>query len=197
MPYSVDPSTDNCYEGTACLINKLGIHDEKLLAKVEAEITFAKASMLESAPVSDKFDMDHYLSIHRFLFEDLYDWAGTLRTVDISKKQTNFCNAENLPELMNACFAELKRNNLYVGLSRKEYIDRIVDFYCTTNMLHPFREGNGRTQRIFIAQLIRHNGYSFTFQRIDKDELIIATIMSASGVTDYLRDLFDKSICEG
>lgn len=56
----------------------------------------------------------------------------------------------------------------------------IVDFYCVTNMLHPFREGNGRTQRIFISQLIRYAGYDIDFSAIDPDELMIATIQSAN-----------------
>jgi cell filamentation protein len=61
-------------------------------------------------------------------------------------------------------------------------------------MLHPFREGNGRTQRIFIAQLIRYNGYDFDFSDIDPDDLMIATIQSANGVTDFLKQLFDENI---
>ena len=79
-------------------------------------------------------------------------------------------------------------------LDKIEFVDEIVDFYCTTNMLHPFREGNGRTQRLFISQLIRHNGYDFNFSDIDTDELMIATIHSANGVTDFLRDIFLKNI---
>ncbi|MGN0536036.1 MAG: Fic family protein, partial [Eubacterium sp.] len=53
-------------------------------------------------------------------------------------------------------------------------------------MIHPFREGNGRTQRVFLTQLINYNGYTIDFSEIDTDELMIATIQSANGVTDYL-----------
>lgn len=163
MGYSIDPISANCYEGTTCLINKLNIRDEDLLANAEAKITVAKMALLEETPISDKFDFDHYKAIHKFLFEDLYDWAGQIRTVDISKKGTVFCKAEKIEELANNCFNRLISNKCFVGLPFDEYVDEIVDFYCVTNMLHPFREGNGRTQRAFISQLVKLNGYIIDF----------------------------------
>lgn len=69
-----------------------------------------------------------------------------------------------------------------------------MDLYCKTNILHPFREGNGRTQRVFLAQVIRNSGRDINFATIDTDELMIATIRSANGVRDYLKDLFGRSI---
>ena len=157
MSYSIDALTDNCYEGTTCLINKFDIRDEKQLAKVEGDITFAKATLLENDPISDEFNFEHYKAIHRFLFEDIYDWAGQLRTVNISKKGTYFCPADKLEDKADKCFKRLRENELFSDLERSQFVNEIVDFYCATNMLHPFREGNGRTQRIFISQLIRRN----------------------------------------
>ena len=194
MSYSIDAITDGCYENTTCLINKFDIRDEDKLKKVEADITFAKATILESNPISDKFDLEHYKAIHRFLFEDIYDWAGSFRTVDMAKKGTSFCSADQLDDVAKNCFGRLAENNLFSDLDRDECNDAIVDFYCVTNMLHPFREGNGRTQRIFISQLIHHNGYDFDFSDIDSDDLMIATIQAANGVTDFLKQLFDENI---
>lgn len=194
MSYSIDAITDGCYENTTCLINKFDIRDEEKLKKVEADITFAKATILESNPISDKFDLEHYKAIHRFLFEDIYVWAGSFRTVDMAKKGTSFCSADQLDDVAKNCFGRLAENNLFSDLDRDEFIDAIVDFYCVTNMLHPFREGNGRTQRIFISQLIHHNGYDFDFSDIDSDDLMIATIQAANGVTDFLKQLFDENI---
>ncbi|MEE1318745.1 MAG: Fic family protein [Ruminococcus sp.] len=76
----------------------------------------------------------------------------------------------------------------------ENFIENIVDLYCTLNIIHPFREGNGRTQRIFISQLIRYNGYDINFSDIDSDYLMIATIQSAQGFTDNLSDIFRKHI---
>lgn len=196
MGYSIDPISAGCYEGTSCLINKFDIHDDKQLSKIEAEITLAKISILENSPISEEFDLEHYKSIHRFIFEDLYDWAGEFRQVDISKKGTSFCSVEQLETIAKNCFDRLKNNNFFLDLDREEFIDAIVDFYHITNMLHPFREGNGRVQRVFIEQLIHHNGYDFSFSDIDSDDLMIATINSANGVTDYLKELFSENISE-
>ena len=65
------------------------------------------------------------------------------------------------------------------------------------NMLHPFREGNGRTQRLFFTLLIRRAGYEIDFERCDMDELMIATIYAAQGVMDYLRGFFEREIQQG
>lgn len=194
MSYSIDSSTSNCYEGTTCLINKLGITDENKLKEFEGAVTFAKASELELNPISDTFDVEHYKLIHKYLFEDIYDWAGEYRTVNISKKGTKFASADQISDLMNACFIRLKDNDYFQNKSFDEFIDNIVDFYCVTNMIHPFREGNGRTQRLFISQLIRFNNYDIDFSSIDKDELMIATIHAANGIVDYLKDIFYNNI---
>ena len=90
MRYSIDSLTADCYEGTTCLINKLDIKNEEQLSQVEANITFAKASELERSPIDGNFDFEHYKAIHHFLFCDIYDWDGKIRTVDISKKDTQF-----------------------------------------------------------------------------------------------------------
>lgn len=194
MGYSIEAGTEGCYEGTTCLINKFDIREEKKLSNIEAAITFAKASELEKTPINGKFDLEHYLAIHRFLFEDIYDWAGELRTVEISKKGTTFANTAELESLCNNCFERLKQMNYFQNFEFPEFIENIVDLYCVTNKIHPFREGNGRTQRIFISQLIRYNGYDIDFSKIDTDELMIATIHSASGIRDYLTEIFSKHI---
>ena len=194
MGYSIDPISANCYEGTTCLINKFGVQNEEQLANLEATITHAKTTLLESHPAKLPLDFDYYKSIHRFLFEDLYDWAGELRTVDLSKKGTAFCPADQLESLCNACFDRLKRMNYLKGLAKGQFIEELVDLYCTTNLLHPFREGNGRVQRIFISKLIEYNGYQFNFSNIDPDDLMTATIQAANGVTDQLHALFQNEL---
>lgn len=190
MGYELDAVSADCYEGTFCLINKLGITDDDKLAGVEAAITFAKTSELEKNPIEGDFDLSHYLSIHRFLFEDIYEWAGELRTVDISKKGTDFAKAEEVKKLSENCFQRLKALNYFQNMEFEEFIENIVDLYCVTNMIHPFREGNGRVQRIFISQLVRFNGYDIDFSAINPDDLMIATIQSALGVRDNLFNVF-------
>ena len=189
MSYSIDSITDNCYEGTTCLINKLNIRDEKQLNVIEADITFAKISFLQQNPINGNFDFEHYKAIHKFIFEDLYEWAGITRTVNISKKGTSFVKAENIEEIAETCFDRLKKLNYFRGTDLDGFIDNITDFYCVTNNLHPFREGNGRTQRVFLSQLVLNAGYEMDFSSIDTDVLMLATINAANGVDIYLKEV--------
>ena len=193
MAYSLNPSSDNCYEGTTCLVNKLGIRDEKKLSEIEAGITFAKAVMLEETPINGDFDFEHLKKIHKFLLCDLYEWAGQARTVDISKKRTKFLDAASIESIATKCFSKVK-DGYFENLSFDEFVKRIAEFYNDVNYIHPFREGNGRTQRIYFAQLIRHYGYDINFADVDTDELMIATIQASSGVMDFLVEFFEDSI---
>ena len=193
MAYSIDSTTDGCYPGTTCLINKLGIRDEVALAETEAAVVFGKASLLDQQPIVGGFDFDHYKRIHQFLFCDLYDWAGQIRTINISKKGTAFVSAAEIEPCADACF---KRLAAFSGerLSQRELAEEIADFYHTVNMLHPFREGNGRAQRVFFMQWIRSLGYDLDWSCIDPDAFMVATIYAAQGVMDQLVDFFEQTI---
>ena len=194
MSYSIDAITDNCYEGTSCLINLFNIRDEKQLGIVESHISLAKISMLQKNPLPGKFDFEHYKAIHKFIFEDLYEWAGTPRSVNISKKGTFFAKADEIETLAEACFNRLKNQNFFKGLDMESFVENIADFYCTTNNLHPFREGNGRTQRVFLSQLSINAGYEMNFANTDTDKLMIATIQAANGVDIYLKEAIREII---
>ena len=104
--------------------------------------------------------------------------------------------ADEIETIAEVCFGRLSDENLFLNLCRTKYIEQITDFYCVTNTLHPFREGNGRTQRIFISQLVRHAGYNIDFYNVDIDELMIATIQAANGIMDNLIKIFDRLITD-
>ena len=106
--YAVDSLQDGCYPGTAVLINTLNSRTQADLDAVEGTIIPAKAALWEEKPLAESFDFAHYCAIHRFLFEDLYEWAGKPRTVDISKKGTQFCPAAQIESTAKAIFARLK-----------------------------------------------------------------------------------------
>lgn len=196
MGYSIDPISANCYPGTTILINKFDIQDEEKLNEIESVLSSARYAEWLNAPQSTAFDFEHYKAIHRFLFSDLYDWAGEVRTVNISKKGTQFTPAENIEHQAELIFKRLKEFNYFKGLPHGEFVEEIVDFYCITNALHPFREGNGRTQRAFLTQFIRNAGYDISFADMDTELLMIATIQSAQGVTDLLKQIFHENIRE-
>ena len=136
--YAVDSLQDGCYPGTAVLINTLSIRNQADLDAVEGTIVPAKAALWEEKPLAESFDFEHYCAIHRFLFEDLYEWAGKPRTVDIAKKGTQFCPAAQIESTSSAIFSRLEKQRFLVGLDRAHFISAIVDFYERTNELHGF-----------------------------------------------------------
>lgn len=194
MGYSIDSITENCYPGTTVLINHFDVRDEEKLNEIESVISSARYAEWLNKPQSTAFDFDHYKAIHRFLFSDLYEWAGEVRTVNISKKGTQFTPAEYIEKQAELIFERLRTCSYFKGLPHDAFVEEIVDFYCVTNALHPFREGNGRTQRVFLTQLIRGAGYEISFADMDTDLLMIATIRAAQGVTDLLKQIFTESI---
>ncbi len=112
----------------------------------------------------------------------------------MSKKVTHFCRADEIAERAELIFSRLKYENYFQGLAHDAFVDEIVDLYCATNDLHPFREGNGRTQRAFLTQLIRNANYDISWKNVDTDFLMIATIQAAGGVTDFLQNFFAEAI---
>lgn len=127
------------------------------------------------------------------LFCDLYDWAGQVREINLSKKGTIFVPANEVGSCAETCFKRMQEF-CSDGLSHRELAENVADFYHTVNMLHPFREGNGRTQRAFFSQWIQHLGYHLELTAVDPDEFIFATIYAAQGVMDQLTDCFERII---
>lgn len=194
MSYSLDPIQDGCYEDTAVLINKFGIKDDKRLAAIEQSVTsmlIAKASI--EIPF-ENVDFNYYKNLHKYVFSDIYDWAGTVRKVDMSKKGTNFCSADKIEELGTRIFERLKQNEYLKIFSDDKFIIEFTNLYCDLNILHPFREGNGRIQRLFLSMLVSSLGKRLDFSEIDADELMIATIRSVSGDVFMLQDIFRELI---
>lgn len=194
MAYSVTSSNDGCYPGTTVLINKLGLKNQEALDKVESVAVALRSAEIESEQTDATFTFEYYCDLHKRLFGDLYDWAGELRTIDISKKGTQFYPVDGLRELGMSKFDRLIKMNEFMGLNKPQLVDELTDFYNELNMLHPFREGNGRTQRLFFTLLLRRLGYSISFAECDTDELMTATVHAAHGVTTYLHDFFEKLI---
>ena len=196
MAYSISSTQDGCYPGTTVLINKLGLRDQAALDQAERISVTLHAAELGSRSCSEPFTFEFYCALHRELFQDLYSWAGELRTIELSKKGTRFYPADELQQYGQAKFRYLAEENEFRGLGKDELAAKAAEFYHELNMLHPFREGNGRTERLFFTLLIRRCGYRINFSECDMDALMIATIYAAQGVSTYLTAFFRESIQE-
>lgn len=194
MSYTNDYQSIYCYDGTDVLINKFDITDQSLLDKIEADITRKNIALLNMRPITGKFDLKHLQNIHKAIFKDIYPFAGQIRSESISKGNTMFA----MPQYINQCsedlFKKLKKDNLLKEkLDVNEFSQKIAYYMSEINIIHPFREGNGRATREFIRTLGIKCGYSIQWSRITKNELITASIRSVTN-PDLMEQLIRKSI---
>lgn len=201
-----------CYKGTDVLINKFNIRDQEQLDKFERELTRFNLVKIEADPVKGEFNIKHLQKIHAAIFKDIYPFAGEFRTVDISKNFFTFASSSYIVPEANKLFKELKSDKFLVGSSLEHFSDRAAYYMAELNVLHPFREGNGRTQREFIRTLAYNSGYLIDWSRVDINVLLEAsknsvidtreltkaisnTIYNDSPIKELIKSLtFDRSI---
>lgn len=188
--YSMEGTQSDCYPGTTVLINKLGIKEQKMLNVAEIRIVISMTAKIESEINFENVDFDFYKTLHHRLFSDLYEWAGKIRNINISKKGTVFCKLDDIERIGVLKFKRLQKLDFLKNLTKEEFVEELTELYNDLNMLHPFREGNGRTLRLFITLLVRNADYNISFAECDSDLLLIATIKAAQGDTNLLRDVF-------
>jgi cell filamentation protein len=142
---AVDPYLDPV---SGVLRNLQGITDEAILAEIEADVSALRMTELEVSPLPGLFDLAHLCRFHKAIFGDLYDWAGTLRTVEVSKGPAPFCLVAHLDRYAATIFETLQ--NAELSGDRATAATQLALHLSDINALHPFREGNGRAQRSFI-----------------------------------------------
>ena len=177
-------SSNYCYYGTNILINKLNIKDSKLLQKYEAKITAAKLLSLRQNGIVGNFDVEHLNKIHQYLFEDIYDFAGKFRNENIAKGVFRFAEYEYIEPELRRLLCKLKNENYLDGLTKEQLAQRLAYYLSELNVLHPYREGNGRTIREFIRELALKNGYVLNLSKVSPKSFLDASIKSIVDTTD-------------
>ena len=182
------------YPGTDVLINKFGCRDAQKLKEIEILSTGGNLAWLQLHPIDGKFDFKHLRDIHYAIFQDLYDWAGQTREVDIDKNNL-FCRAQYINEYAKTVFKDFFPACSSVKDKKSEFIQTLASHYADMNALHPFREGNGRAQREFTRELCLKCGYVFDLTRTTHQEMLSASILSFNqGDNSGLIAIFSKCI---
>ena len=157
------------------LENKLGINNSAELARAEEKISKAKAIKLYESSIVEEFEVGKFsglVKIHKFLFEELYDFAGKVRTVNIAKGNFRFAPVMYLD-------AELK----HIDAMPQSNLDEIIEKYVEMNVAHPFREGNGRSTRIWLDLILKKElKVVVDWNRVDKEDYLLA--MERSPIKD-------------
>lgn len=195
--YKYDDDGKYCYHESNVLKNKLNLRDLDVLHDAERELSMARYFDMENQGVTGDFSLEHMKSIHHYLFQDIYEWAGEIRTVDISKG-TIFCLSQFISEQFNIVYSWLKKEKFLKEIKDKsEMSEKLAYLLGEINMIHPFREGNGRTQRMYLEQLCRLNGnFEINFSYVTKDEMIQASIDTSICRYESMTEIFNKCIID-
>lgn len=188
--YDYERDTTYCYPSSNVLKNKLNIRDSAALLEAERNITALRIVELKKALPKGKLDFSYFKRLHYYIFQDIYAWAGQTRTVNISKG-AQFCLAQYIEEQSQDLFRKLERENYLQDISKPIY-ERLAFYLSELNAIHPFREGNGRTQRMFIEILADRVGWEVDFSEVTSDEMIKASYNSFIQNYDDMNKLMQR-----
>ncbi len=193
--YDVYTTTQSiyCYPNSNVLKNKLNIRENELLKTAEEEITLIKQMELLKNPIKGNFSKAHLMNIHKFIFEDIYSFAGKIRREQISKADTLFYPPNLIDRELDKVFAKIKEKNMLKETDKEKVFDNLAYVMVELNIVHPFREGNGRSIREFIRLMAKRMGYDLNWGNADKEELLDASIMSVDNYKVLIKVLEDCS----
>jgi cell filamentation protein len=174
-----------CYENSGVLKNLAGFRTAAALEAFEVPAVSIRAS--EPLP-SGKFNPAHYRAIHHHLFQDVYAWAGQYRTIRIAKGSSMFCFPEHIAGQMDLLFVTLGQAPFVGGAAAEDFTTAAASFLAELNAIHPFREGNGRTQLSFLFLLGERAGHPLDMARIRPREMLAAMVASFGGRLGLLEE---------
>ncbi len=190
--YTFEKTADYCYKDTDVLINKLNITNDEDLFNAERELVSLRTYELNENPLKGNFDFKYLKVIHKYLFQDVYRWAGDIRNCNIAK-QDLFCLSEHIESFGTDVFNKVKKEKYFVDYDNETTLDKLVELFADINALHPFREGNGRSQRVFIESLAKINGINLDLTNVSKMDMIVASHESINGDYKKLKDMFKNN----
>jgi cell filamentation protein len=164
--------------GSSVLRNKLGIRQAEELDQIERRLVVQR--IREGLPRGG-FDLRHLRAIHRHLFQDVYDWAGELRTVEIRKGGSQFQFRQFIETGMADVHRRLEAADFRRGLDAPDFASAAGSIMGDVNYVHPFRDGNGRAQLQYLALLAEQAGHSIDLTQLDPERWIEASRLAHDG----------------
>ena len=183
---------DYCYPPDFTVLrNRLNIRDLQTLELAERQ--FVAQRFLEAIPTGD-FDLDHLKAIHHHLFQDIYEWAGEVRTVEIEKGGNQFQPRRFIETGMMDVHRRIIVATYFQGTTRKQFAGQVGPILGDVNFVHPFREGNGRVQLQYVKQLAERAGHGMDLTRLDREAWMEASRRSHEGDYDAIRKCVHRAL---
>lgn len=188
--YEYEHDSTYCYPESKVLKNKLNIKDASKLIEAERNITAIRILELKLELPNGELNAGYYKALHYHIFQDIYEWAGKTRTVNISKG-SSFCSFQYIDLQLDELFQKLNMNIPAMMQQDSIYLE-LAYYLSELNAIHPFREGNGRTQRAFIEILAARLGWEVDFSSVSAEEMITASINSFYGDYDSINQMMRR-----
>jgi len=185
-----------CYSGTKVFRNFLNIKNPKTLEKQEYRLAAqAQLELLEDTTFrSGVISFGLWKYIHKEIFKDIYPWAGEVRTVRLSKENATFAYPENIEKEAMKVFQALGQENNWQDKPTEYFINKLAHYYAELNAIHPFRDGNGRTQKLLFSEIAHRANHPIDWTKIDYKTHLEAVIASFYGDTRPLEAAIAKAI---
>ncbi len=197
-----------CYNDSDVLINKYDVQDQQTLDKIERNITALMLVNLQTKPLPSPnvlFSVEYFLILHKQVFEHIYPFAGKIRSENMTKGNTPFCRPEYIYRYLSMLFEKIFDDVKKIK-TKEDLITFLSYYYSELNVVHPFREGNGRIMREYLRQVVLfinkylNFDYELDFSSVteeDKDNLMNGSIMSAmNGDLELLNKFFNNMLKE-
>lgn len=187
--------------------NKLGARTHDELDFLQSDFVQSRIYQIElgGGPRRGAFDAGHLRAVHKHLFQDVFEWAGHTREelfrfadgsiahepIILKIAGKPFAQGADIAAALDELAAKIRDANYLRDLPREQFAERTADLFAELNTIHPFREGNGRTQRVFFEQLAKQAGHSLDFRPITRERMTQASIGAhEKGDTSMFRRMF-------
>ncbi|MBT2293751.1 Fic family protein [Paenibacillus albidus] len=177
------------YPGTNVLVNLAGLRDQELLDIFERNRSALRLMELQAKPIQGNFDLKHLQTIHKHLFQDVYPFAGNIRTTNIGKDNFWFSDYPSIQFKANNIFTSLKDENHFKHTTLEQFANKAAALYSDLNYLDPFREGNGRSTREYFRLLAKDAGYELKWSNVPKEQYMDAVVKATDNPAKHMSEL--------
>lgn len=191
--YDLENQDYRDYLPNEVLKNNLGINETALLNTAERDYSSLRFGELLSSEEKPQFNVDYYLSVHQHIFQDVYPWAGKTRVMDTAKGDSLFVPHQFIVRDLHKVLIELEQN-LKGSNSINDFGESLGKFLGSVNNIHPFAEGNGRTQRLYISKVANEFDFQVNWEKISNEAMKEASIKAHENDFQSVIKLITRSL---
>lgn len=172
------------------LINNFNIKNEDKLDKIEKTLVSLNISNIKNYP-DGIYNITHLKKIHRYLFKEIYPWAGEIRGISIRKNDSIFCKPQLIIRSYNSLYKKIRKDKFLKNIKAEHLYKSLAYYHGKLSIIHPFREGNGRTIRAFLYIMVKKNhNIELNYNSVSKKQINNASIDAQNNNYSSMEELY-------